>query len=83
MSIVSLIIKIVLCIFSVFLIIVVLLQSGNQTGISGSISGGAEMIMGKSKARGADAMLAKLTKIASVGFMILAVALVIINRFWS
>ena len=45
MDTISLIIKIILCIFSVFLIIVVLLQSGNRTGLSGSISGGAEMIV--------------------------------------
>lgn len=81
MEIVSLIIKIVLCIFSVFLIIVVLLQSGNKTGLSGSISGGAEMLMGKNKARGKDALFAKLTKISAVGFMILAVGLVILTRF--
>ncbi len=81
MDTISLIIKIILCIFSVFLIIVVLLQSGNKTGLSGSISGGAEMIVGKSKARGMDARLAKLTKIAAVGFMVLAAGLVVLSRF--
>lgn len=81
MDVVSLIIKIVLCLFSLFLIIVVLLQSGNKSGISGAIGGGAEMLVGKTKARGMDAVLAKMTKIAAVGFMILAVALVVINRF--
>ena len=50
MDIVSLIIKIILCVFSLFLIIVVLLQSGN-TAKNGSVAGGAEAIMGKSKAR--------------------------------
>lgn len=82
MDVVSLIIKIVLCIFSLFLIVVVLLQSGNKAGISGAIGGGAEAIMGKSKARGVDALLTKLTKISAVGFMILAVAMVLINRFF-
>ena len=81
MDVVSLIIKIVLCLFSLFLIIVVLLQSGNKSGISCAIGGGAEMLVGKTKARGMDAVLAKMTKIAAVGFMILAVALVVINRF--
>ena len=82
MDIVSLIIKIILCIFSLFLIIVVLLQSGN-TAKNGSIAGGAEAIMGKSKARGLDALLGKLTKVAAIGFMILSVALVIIQRFFA
>lgn len=82
MDIVSLIIKIILCVFSLFLIIVVLLQSGN-TAKNGSVAGGAEAIMGKSKARGLDALLGKLTKIAAIGFMILSVALVIIQRFFA
>lgn len=82
MDVVSLIIKIILCIFSVFLVIVVLLQSGKSAGLSGAIGGGAEMLMGKNKARGMDALLAKLTKIAAIGFMILALGLVVIQRFF-
>lgn len=83
MVVVNLVIKIVLCVFSLFLIVVVLLQSGNRSGVPGSIGGGAEAILGKNKARGIDALLGKLTKIAAIGFMILSVALVIIGRFFS
>jgi len=82
MDILSLIIKIVLVVFSVFLIIVVLLQSGSKQGLSGAITGGAEQIFGKKKARGMDALLVRLTKVAAVGFMILAAMLVIIQKFW-
>ena len=77
----NIIIDIVLCAFSIFLIAVILLQSGRKTGVSGAITGGAEMIVGKQKARSMDAKLNKLTKIVAVAFMIIAVALVIINRF--
>lgn len=83
MDIVSLIIKIVLIVFSVFLIIVVLLQSGAKQGMSGAIMGGAEQIFGKKKARGMDALLVKLTKIVAVGFMVLSTLLVVIMKFWS
>ena len=83
MDIVSLIIKIVLIVFSVFLIIVVLLQSGAKQGMSGAIMGGAEQIFGKKKARGMDALLVRLTKIAAVGFMILSTLLVILTKFFS
>jgi preprotein translocase subunit SecG len=82
MDIVSLIIKIVLIVFSVFLIVVVLLQSGSKQGMSGAIMGGAEQIFGKKKARGMDALLVRLTKVAAIGFMVLATALVIIAKFW-
>ena len=82
MEILSLIIKIVLVVFSVFLIVVVLLQSGSKQGLSGAITGGAEQMFGKKKARGMDALLVRLTKVAAVGFMILATLLVIIHKFW-
>ena len=81
MEILALIIKIVLVVFSGFLIVVVLLQSGAKTGVPGAISGGAEAMWGKKKARGMDAFLAKMTKVAGIGFMVLAVALVVIQRF--
>ena len=81
-DIVSLVIKIILVAFSVFLVAVVLLQSGQKSGVPGAIGGGAEQIFGKKKARGMEAMLVRLTKVAAVGFMILAVVLVLIQKFW-
>ena len=82
MDILSLVIKIILIVFSVFLIVVVLLQSGAKQGLSGAITGGAEQMFGKKKARGMDALLVRLTKVAAVGFMILAALLVIIHKYW-
>jgi preprotein translocase subunit SecG len=78
----SLIIKIVLVAFSIFLIAVVLLQSGQKSGVPGAIGGGAEAMFGKKKARGMDALLVRLTKVAAVGFMVLAVLLVVIQKYW-
>ena len=78
----TLVIKIVLIVFSIFLIVVVLLQSGSQQGVSGAIMGGAEQIFGKKKARGMDALLVRLTKVSAIGFMILATLLVVIAKFW-
>lgn len=81
MDVLSLIIKIVLVAFSVFLIAVVLLQSGQRSGVPGAIGGGAEAMFGKKKARGLDAMLVKLTKVSAIGFMVLAVLLAIIQKY--
>ena len=83
MDILTLIIKIVLIIFAVFLIVVVLLQSGAKQGVSGAVMGGAEQIFGKKKARGMDALLVRLTKVAAIGFMILSALLVVIAKFFS
>ena len=82
MEILSLVIKIVLVVFSVFLIVVVLLQSGAKTGVPGAIGGGAEAMWGKMKARGMEATLVRLTRIAAIGFMVLAVLFVIMQKYW-
>ena len=82
MEVLSLIIKIVLVAFSIFLIVVVLLQSGAKTGVPGAIGCGAEAMWGKKKARGMEATLVRLTRIAAIGFMILAVLLVVMQKYW-
>ena len=62
-----------LVIVSVALIIIVLLQSGKSAGLSGAISGGAEQLFGKQKARGIDLILHRITVVLSVLFFLLAV----------
>ena len=63
-----------LVIVSIGLIAVVLLQSGKSAGLSGAISGGAEQLFGKQKARGLDLVLQRLTIVLSVLFFVLAIA---------
>jgi preprotein translocase subunit SecG len=62
-----------LVIVSIGLILVVLLQSGKSAGLSGAISGGAEQLFGKQKARGIDLYLHRITIVLSVLFFILTV----------
>jgi len=64
--------KILLVIFSLGLIAVVLLQRGKSAGLSGAISGGAEHLFGKQKARGMDLILQRLTVGLAIGFFVLA-----------
>ncbi|GLX71291.1 preprotein translocase subunit SecG [Paenibacillus glycanilyticus] len=64
--------KILLVIFAVGLISVVLLQKGKSAGLSGAITGGAEHLFGKQKARGLDLFLQRLTVGLAAGFFILA-----------
>jgi preprotein translocase subunit SecG len=63
-----------LVIVSIALIVVVLLQSGKSAGLSGAISGGAEQLFGKQKARGIDLILHRVTIVLSVLFFILTIA---------
>lgn len=70
---------IALAVVSIFLILSVLLQSGNSDGLSGSIAGGAEQLFGKKKSQGYDAILKKLTVIAAIAYVVLA--LIILVKF--
>ncbi|MBT2693567.1 MULTISPECIES: preprotein translocase subunit SecG [Bacillaceae] len=65
---------VLLVIVSLGLIGVVLLQSGKSAGLSGAISGGAEQLFGKQKARGLDLVLHRVTIVLSVLFFVLTIA---------
>lgn len=67
---------ILLAIASVILIASVLLQSGNSAGLSGSIAGGAEQLFGKKKSKGYEAILAKVTAVGAVLFIVLSLIIV-------
>jgi preprotein translocase subunit SecG len=60
-------------VFSVALIAVVLLQKGKSAGLSGAITGGAEHLFGKTKARGLDLLLQRVTMVLATGFFILTI----------
>ena len=64
-----------LIIVALSLIVIVLLQSGKSAGLSGAISGGAEQLFGKQKARGMDLVLHRIPIVLSVLFFVLALAI--------
>lgn len=66
---------VLLIITALSLIVIVLLQSGKSSGLSGAISGGAEQLFGKQKARGMDLVLHRVTIVLSVLFFVLALAI--------
>ena len=70
---------ILLAIASIAVIASVLLQSGSSSGLSGTITGGAEQLLGKKKTKGYDAILEKATIVASVVFIICSLVLVMME----
>lgn len=62
-------------ILSLVLIVVVLFQSGNQRGLSGSIAGGAETFFGKNKGRTLDAKMKKWTAVVAALYLVSSIAL--------
>jgi preprotein translocase subunit SecG len=63
---------VLLIIASLGLITAVLLQKGKSAGLSGAITGGAEHLFGKTKARGLDLFLSRLTMGLAAAFIILS-----------
>jgi len=61
---------------SIILIASILLQPGKSAGLSGAIGGGAEQIWGKQKGKGVEAIMAKITKIGAIVFIISSLAMV-------
>lgn len=62
---------ILIIVASLFLVAVVLMQSGKSHNLSGTIAGAAETFFGKSKASTMDKKLEKATTIVSIIFVIL------------
>lgn len=77
MNALAIILNIVLILISIVLIAVVLMQQGQRQGL-GAIAGGAETFLGKNAAKGIDGKLAKITKIAALVFIVLAIVTTII-----
>ena len=71
MSVPQLVLSIIDVLACLFLIAVVLLQSGKSAGLSGAIAGVADTFLAKNKAKSWDAKLAKMTKLVAIGFMVL------------
>lgn len=63
---------VLLIIVSLGLITAVLLQKGKSAGLSGAITGGAEHLFGRQKARGLDLLLSRVTMGLAVAFLLLS-----------
>ena len=72
MSIPAIIVSVVYALAALFLIAVVLLQSGKSAGLSGAIAGGMDTFLSKNKAKSWDAKLARWTKWVAIAFIVLS-----------
>ena len=75
---------IALLVMAVFLVIVVLMQSGKDKRLSGSIAGGTETFFGKTKGKSFDKVLSRLTAVVAILFGVLVVAMyVVVSKFYG
>ena len=78
MGVFKIILTVLEVIASLGLIVVVLLQSGKEAGLSGALAGNNESYMNKSKLGGLDKMLAKITKWVALAWIFLTLILCLI-----
>ena len=80
MGVVSYILGALLILFCVLIILVVVLQEGNQQGI-GVVTGAADSYFSKNKARSIDAFLSRWTKVFAAVFVLFVIALNVLSYF--
>ena len=74
MTVLNTILTVVFIILSVVITVIILMQEGKSAGL-GAIAGAAETYWGKNKGRSMEGMLVKLTRVAVVLFLVLAMVL--------
>ncbi len=74
MGVLKTILTVVFIIISIAITVVILMQEGKSAGL-GAIAGAADTYWGKNKGRSMEGMLIKLTRIAVILFILLAVVL--------
>lgn len=79
MNALQIVVGIFLMLAALVMIVTILMQQSRQQGL-GAIGGGAETFFGKNKARGMEARLALITKIASGIFIVLSLIMVVITK---
>ena len=80
MNVWGIILGILLGIVAIAIIIVIILQEGNDQGL-GVVTGAADSYFSKNKARSIDAFLARLTKVFAAIFVIFVIALNVLAHF--
>lgn len=66
---------IILLVLAVALVVLVLMQSGKEKNLSGSIAGGAETFFGKSKGSDISKKLSVITTVLAIVFVLLVIAM--------
>lgn len=77
MGLLEIVLGIVILLLSVVLVVCVLMQSGKDKRLSGSIAGGAETFFGKTKGKKTDKIFSTVTTVLSFVFVIVMVVMYI------
>lgn len=75
MSIPQIVVSVIIVLACLFLIVVVLLQSGKNSGVAGALSGGADTFLAKNQGNTWDHRLARITRVVAAVFMLAVLVL--------
>ncbi len=80
MGVLGIVLGVILGLVSIAIIVVIILQEGNQQGI-GVVTGAADSYFSKNKARSIDAFLSRWTKVFAGVFVLFVIALNALSHF--
>ena len=80
MGVLGIVLGVVLGIVSIAIIVVIILQEGNQQGI-GVVTGAADSYFSKNKARSIEAFLSRWTMVFAAVFVLFVIALNVLSYF--
>ena len=72
---IEIVLGVILCILAIGLTVCVMLQSGKEKSLSGSIAGAGESFFSKNKGKTNDKLLSRITTIAAIVFAVLVAAM--------
>ena len=76
----GIVLGVILALVSIAIIVVIILQEGNQQGI-GVVTGAADSYFSRNKARSIDAFLSRWTKVFAAVFVLFVIALNVLAYF--
>ena len=79
MTTVEIVLGVILCVMAAVLVTCVLLQSGKEKSLSGTIAGAGESFFSKSKGKTKEKMLSRITTLMAIVFVILVVVLYVVS----
>lgn len=79
---VDLVFGIILCLLALATIVLVMIQSGKEKSLSGTIAGAGESFFNKSKGKTKEKMLSRATTILSFVFAAVALVMHVVTTVW-
>lgn len=79
MTTVEIVLGVILCLMAAVLVTCVLLQSGKEKSLSGTIAGAGESFFSKSKGKTKEKVLSRATTLIAIAFVILVVVLYVVS----